>query len=140
MSVVYLVLIHYSRTLIAVTKVLISSFASFSFTQLHSMLSDYLSRLSVIVDSKLNCGPVLTWMEVRRAHGCNNKPSRDFIVAHPVQKHKPRHTNSVIDYCSVTSPDLHIFLFISDLLCFCLELRNDLYQLYNAQFQFMIKL
>lgn len=29
------------------------------------MLSEYLSRLSMIVDSKLNCGPVLTWMEVR---------------------------------------------------------------------------
>ncbi|TSK20216.1 Rho GTPase-activating protein 32 [Bagarius yarrelli] len=28
------------------------------------MLSDYLSRLTVIVDSKLNCGPVLTWMEI----------------------------------------------------------------------------
>lgn len=28
------------------------------------MLSEYLSRLSVIVDSKLNCGPVLTWMEI----------------------------------------------------------------------------
>lgn len=61
-------LIHYSRTLMAVTKALMSSFASFSFSQLHSMLSDYLSRLSVIVDSKLNCGPVLTWMEVQRAH------------------------------------------------------------------------
>ncbi|XP_062841716.1 rho GTPase-activating protein 33 [Trichomycterus rosablanca] len=28
------------------------------------MLSEYLSRLSMIVDSKLNCGPVLTWMEI----------------------------------------------------------------------------
>ncbi|XP_058232084.1 rho GTPase-activating protein 33 isoform X3 [Hemibagrus wyckioides] len=28
------------------------------------MLSEYLSRLTVIVDSKLNCGPVLTWMEI----------------------------------------------------------------------------
>ncbi|MBN3304688.1 RHG32 protein, partial [Amia calva] len=29
------------------------------------LLSEYLSRLSMIVDNKLNCGPVLTWMEVR---------------------------------------------------------------------------
>ncbi|KAI4893824.1 hypothetical protein NFI96_018840, partial [Prochilodus magdalenae] len=29
-----------------------------------SMLSEYLNRLSMIVDSKLNCGPVLTWMEI----------------------------------------------------------------------------
>ncbi|KAI4876724.1 hypothetical protein NFI96_031993 [Prochilodus magdalenae] len=29
----------------------------------NSMLSEYLNRLSMIVDSKLNCGPVLTWME-----------------------------------------------------------------------------
>ncbi|KAL6462274.1 hypothetical protein MHYP_G00286960 [Metynnis hypsauchen] len=28
------------------------------------MLSEYLNRLSMIVDSKLNCGPVLTWMEI----------------------------------------------------------------------------
>ncbi|XP_046689926.1 rho GTPase-activating protein 33 isoform X1 [Silurus meridionalis] len=28
------------------------------------LLSAYLSRLSGIVDSKLNCGPVLTWMEI----------------------------------------------------------------------------
>ncbi|XP_060718283.1 rho GTPase-activating protein 33 isoform X1 [Tachysurus vachellii] len=28
------------------------------------MLSEYLNRLTVIVDSKLNCGPVLTWMEI----------------------------------------------------------------------------
>ncbi|KAM3842522.1 rho GTPase-activating protein 32 [Diretmus argenteus] len=27
------------------------------------LLSDYLSRLSLIVDNRLNCGPVLTWME-----------------------------------------------------------------------------
>lgn len=29
------------------------------------LLSEYLNRLSMIVDNKLNCGPVLTWMEVR---------------------------------------------------------------------------
>ncbi|KAL2084476.1 hypothetical protein ACEWY4_019994 [Coilia grayii] len=28
------------------------------------LLSEYLSRLSMIVDNKLNCGPVLTWMEI----------------------------------------------------------------------------
>ncbi|KAM4632970.1 uncharacterized protein arhgap33 [Polymixia lowei] len=28
------------------------------------LLSEYLTRLSVIVDNKLNCGPVLTWMEI----------------------------------------------------------------------------
>ncbi|XP_035381974.1 rho GTPase-activating protein 33 isoform X2 [Electrophorus electricus] len=28
------------------------------------MLSEYLNRLSMIVDSKLNCGPVLSWMEI----------------------------------------------------------------------------
>uniref|UniRef100_A0A4W5L3V2 Rho GTPase activating protein 33 n=1 Tax=Hucho hucho TaxID=62062 RepID=A0A4W5L3V2_9TELE len=28
------------------------------------LLSQYLSRLSAIVDNKLNCGPVLTWMEI----------------------------------------------------------------------------
>ncbi|XP_066501274.1 rho GTPase-activating protein 33 isoform X2 [Hoplias malabaricus] len=28
------------------------------------MLSEYMNRLSMIVDSKLNCGPVLTWMEI----------------------------------------------------------------------------
>ncbi|KAA0702753.1 Rho GTPase-activating protein 32 [Triplophysa tibetana] len=28
------------------------------------LLSEYLNRLSMIVDNKLNCGPVLTWMEV----------------------------------------------------------------------------
>ncbi|KAJ8384463.1 hypothetical protein AAFF_G00204840 [Aldrovandia affinis] len=28
------------------------------------LLSKYLSRLSMIVDNKLNCGPVLTWMEI----------------------------------------------------------------------------
>ncbi|MGH0149270.1 UNVERIFIED_CONTAM: hypothetical protein FKN15_014869 [Acipenser sinensis] len=27
-------------------------------------LSEYLGRLSMIVDNKLNCGPVLTWMEI----------------------------------------------------------------------------
>uniref|UniRef100_A0A3B3T1U8 SH3 domain-containing protein n=1 Tax=Paramormyrops kingsleyae TaxID=1676925 RepID=A0A3B3T1U8_9TELE len=31
---------------------------------LYPLLSEYLSRLSVIVDNKLNCGPVLTWMEI----------------------------------------------------------------------------
>jgi len=31
-----------------------------------TLLSDYLSRLSGIIDNKLNCGPVLSWMEVRR--------------------------------------------------------------------------
>ncbi|XP_036394387.1 rho GTPase-activating protein 33 isoform X2 [Megalops cyprinoides] len=30
----------------------------------HPLLSEYLSRLSMIVDNKLNCGPVLTWMEI----------------------------------------------------------------------------
>jgi len=29
------------------------------------LLSEYLNRLSMIVDNKLNCGPVLSWMEVR---------------------------------------------------------------------------
>ncbi|XP_059424407.1 rho GTPase-activating protein 33-like isoform X4 [Carassius carassius] len=28
------------------------------------LLSEYLNRLSMIVDNKLNCGPVLTWMEI----------------------------------------------------------------------------
>ncbi|XP_031432722.1 rho GTPase-activating protein 33 isoform X3 [Clupea harengus] len=28
------------------------------------LLSEYLSRLSMVVDNKLNCGPVLTWMEI----------------------------------------------------------------------------
>ncbi|XP_043117950.1 rho GTPase-activating protein 33 isoform X4 [Puntigrus tetrazona] len=28
------------------------------------LLSEYLSRLSMIVDNKLNCGPVLSWMEI----------------------------------------------------------------------------
>lgn len=28
------------------------------------MLSTYLSRFSAIADNKINCGPVLTWMEV----------------------------------------------------------------------------
>lgn len=28
------------------------------------MLMAYLSRLSAIADNKINCGPVLTWMEV----------------------------------------------------------------------------
>ncbi|XP_039626474.1 rho GTPase-activating protein 32 isoform X2 [Polypterus senegalus] len=28
------------------------------------LLSDYLKRLSMIIDNKLNCGPVLTWMEI----------------------------------------------------------------------------
>ncbi|XP_064425619.1 rho GTPase-activating protein 32 [Latimeria chalumnae] len=31
---------------------------------LQPLLSDYLMRLSLIVDNKLNCGPVLTWMEI----------------------------------------------------------------------------
>ncbi|KAM6967546.1 rho GTPase-activating protein 33 [Aplochiton taeniatus] len=31
---------------------------------LPSLLSEYLSRLTMIVDNKLNCGPVLTWMEI----------------------------------------------------------------------------
>ncbi|KAG7469014.1 hypothetical protein MATL_G00124340 [Megalops atlanticus] len=30
----------------------------------HPLLAEYLSRLSMIVDNKLNCGPVLTWMEI----------------------------------------------------------------------------
>ncbi|KAG7249807.1 hypothetical protein CRUP_029453, partial [Coryphaenoides rupestris] len=29
-----------------------------------TLLSDYLSRLSGIIDNKLNCGPVLSWMEI----------------------------------------------------------------------------
>ena len=29
------------------------------------MLLTYLSRLSAIADNKINCGPALTWMEVR---------------------------------------------------------------------------
>lgn len=28
------------------------------------MLATYLSRFSSIADNKINCGPVLTWMEV----------------------------------------------------------------------------
>lgn len=28
------------------------------------MLATYLSRFSNIADNKINCGPVLTWMEV----------------------------------------------------------------------------
>ncbi|KPP66412.1 rho GTPase-activating protein 33-like [Scleropages formosus] len=31
---------------------------------LSPLLTEYLSRLSMIVDNKLNCGPVLTWMEI----------------------------------------------------------------------------
>uniref|UniRef100_A0A8C2L4T9 Rho GTPase activating protein 33 n=1 Tax=Cyprinus carpio TaxID=7962 RepID=A0A8C2L4T9_CYPCA len=35
------------------------------FTQIFTpLLSEYLNRLSMIVDNKLNCGPVLTWMEI----------------------------------------------------------------------------
>lgn len=30
------------------------------------MLLAYLSRLSAIADNKINCGPALTWMEVRQ--------------------------------------------------------------------------
>ena len=32
-----------------------------------TLLAEYLRRLSGIIDNKLNCGPVLSWMEVRRA-------------------------------------------------------------------------
>lgn len=49
--------------------IFIQIFASLCGLQLFTpMLSEYLSRLTVIVDSKLNCGPVLTWMEVRQSY------------------------------------------------------------------------
>lgn len=34
------------------------------FQSVTKMLSTYLSRFSAIADNKINCGPVLTWMEV----------------------------------------------------------------------------
>lgn len=34
------------------------------FQPVTKMLSTYLSRFSAIADNKINCGPVLTWMEV----------------------------------------------------------------------------
>lgn len=33
------------------------------------LLLQYLETLSGLVDSNLNCGPVLTWMEVGRSRG-----------------------------------------------------------------------
>lgn len=35
-----------------------------SFQTVTTMLATYLSRFSAIADNKINCGPVLTWMEV----------------------------------------------------------------------------
>lgn len=35
-----------------------------------TMLTNYLSRFSAIGDNKINCGPVLTWMEVIVIHDC----------------------------------------------------------------------
>lgn len=34
------------------------------FQPVTKMLATYLSRFSAIADNKINCGPVLTWMEV----------------------------------------------------------------------------
>ncbi|GCB60734.1 hypothetical protein scyTo_0012792 [Scyliorhinus torazame] len=31
---------------------------------IHNLLTEYLSRLTTIADNKINCGPVLTWMEI----------------------------------------------------------------------------
>lgn len=43
------------------------------------MLLAYLSRLSAIADNKINCGPALTWMEVRQhAHLAERKQTSDI--------------------------------------------------------------
>ncbi len=47
-----------------VTLALTSLSCSFSQQAVSQMLMAYLSRLSVIADNKINCGPALTWMEV----------------------------------------------------------------------------
>ncbi|XP_041037086.1 rho GTPase-activating protein 32-like [Carcharodon carcharias] len=31
---------------------------------MHDLLAEYLSRLTIVADNKINCGPVLTWMEI----------------------------------------------------------------------------
>lgn len=41
-----------------------SSQAALVFQAVTKMLATYLSRFSAIADNKINCGPVLTWMEV----------------------------------------------------------------------------
>lgn len=38
------------------------------FQPVTKMLASYLSRFSAIADNKINCGPVLTWMEVFAPH------------------------------------------------------------------------
>ncbi|MGH0180751.1 UNVERIFIED_CONTAM: hypothetical protein FKN15_004969 [Acipenser sinensis] len=82
------------------------------------MLMAYLSRLSVIADNKINCGPALTWMEIDNKgnhllvheESCINVPA--IAAAHVIKRYNAQAADEL---------SLEVGFFPSE----CVELIND---------------
>ena len=70
------------------------------------MLAAYLSQFSALADNNINCGPVLTWMEVaRRApHSCPGSWDSWLPVIHPVSNTHDSLSISLSEYVDNVFP------------------------------------
>lgn len=97
----------------------------FSLSQsVSQMLLAYLSRFSAIADNKINCGPALTWMEVRLS---SNSGENIFSLCHKfydtIEQSVIIKICIIINFTSYTKHNCNkiIFMVKKGLLCMCVR-------------------